>query len=110
MCTGYTDGSRVTEAAADVLIRVNPAHPSVMQNDVFVIHIKVAAGSQPVDGAEVRVDFNPVHLQVVDAGGNPASIIESGEPALTFVSTSLQDELGLLGSDCVSQAWCVGRA
>jgi len=81
-----------------------------MQNDVFVIHIKVVAGSQPVDGAEVHVDFNPVHLQVVDAGGNPASSIESGEPVLTFVSTRLQGELGLLGSDCQAPSCCRDNA
>jgi len=75
---GIQRNSGLEGAAADVFVRFNPAHPSVMQDDIFFIEIQIAAGSQPVDGAEVHVDFNPMHLQVVDAAGNPASSIENG--------------------------------
>jgi hypothetical protein len=65
-------------AALDVFIRFNPTNPSVMPGDVFAVEIQIAAGSQPLDGAEVHIDYDPLHLQVVDAAGNPASTIVGG--------------------------------
>jgi hypothetical protein len=65
-------------AALAVTLRFNPSSPSVATNDVFAVNVEVVAGSQPVDGAEIHVDFNPVYLQVVDAGGNPVTEIEPG--------------------------------
>jgi hypothetical protein len=64
-------------AAGDVVIQLDPASPSVAKDAIFTVDIEVVAGSQPVDGAEVHLDFDESYLQVVDAGGNPVSTIEN---------------------------------
>jgi len=63
--------------AGSAYVNVNPQCSSVAEGEIFAVEIQVVAGSQAVDGAEVHVDFDPLYLQVVDAGGNPASTIES---------------------------------
>ena len=73
---GDQPGLELSGASLPVTLRFNPALASVAINDVFVVNVEVIAGSQPVDGAEIHVDFNPTYLQVVDAGGNPAAQIE----------------------------------
>jgi hypothetical protein len=75
--TGIQMSSHLRGAAGDVLVRLNPANPSVAKGAIFTVDIQVVAGSQPVDGAEVHLDFDKTYLQVVDASGNPASAIES---------------------------------
>jgi hypothetical protein len=62
----------------DVFIQLNPANPSVARGTIFTVDIQVVAGSQPVDGAEVHLDFDRTYLQVVDASGDPAISIIAG--------------------------------
>jgi len=61
-----------------VLMDLNPSAPSVTKDQVFTVEVRVLAGAQPVDGAAAHLDFDRLYLQVVDAGGNPSSSIESG--------------------------------
>jgi len=56
---------------------LDPRDSVVTEGDIFEVNIRVDAGSQPVDGAEVHLDFDSLYLQVVDADGDPASDIES---------------------------------
>jgi hypothetical protein len=56
---------------------LDPASPAVVEGEAFVLTIRIAAGSQPIDGAEVHLDFHPAYLRVVDASGDPASSIEN---------------------------------
>ncbi len=65
-------------AMGSVQISVEPTSSSVLMEQAFAVNIQIATGSQPVDGAEVHLDFDPTYLQVVDGSGNPASAIESG--------------------------------
>jgi len=71
-------GLELGGATLAVTVRFNPPLASVAINDVFAMDVEVVAGTQQVDGAEIHVDFNPTYLQVVDAGGNPATEIEPG--------------------------------
>ncbi|MBM4429592.1 MAG: hypothetical protein FJ026_04485, partial [Chloroflexi bacterium] len=66
-----------TTAAGTVHLGIEPPSASVMKDQVFPLQIQVDAGSQPIDGAEVHLNFDPAYLQVVDSNGNPASTIES---------------------------------
>ena len=73
----YGDARRPEVAAAgDVYIQFDPSAPTVAKDSVITISIQIAAGAQEVDTAEVHIDFDPLYLQVVDAGGSPASTIE----------------------------------
>jgi len=60
-----------------VYVDLNPSSASVSRNEVFAIEIRIIAGSQPVDGAEVHIDFDSTYLQVVDGSGNPVTQIEN---------------------------------
>jgi len=73
----YGDARRPQVAVAgDVYIQFDPSAPTVAKDSIFTINIQIAAGAQEVDTAEVHIDFDPLYLQVVDAGGSPASTIE----------------------------------
>ncbi len=60
-----------------VELYLDPSSSAVAEGDTFEVSMRIDAGAQVVDGAEVHLDFDPFHLQVVDAGGNPASGIEN---------------------------------
>jgi hypothetical protein len=75
---GIQMSSHLQGAAGDVLVRLSPANPSVARGTIFTLDIQVVAGSQPVDGAEVHLDFDRTYLQVVDASGDPTGAIIAG--------------------------------
>ena len=59
-----------------VSVTLDPLSAAVAKNAIFTVRVQIVAGSQPVDGAEVHLDFNPLYLQVVDAAGNPIGTID----------------------------------
>lgn len=67
-------------AVADgtVHLSIEPPSSTVTVDQVFTLQIQVAADDQPVDGAEVHLNFDPAYLEVVDGDGNPVTAIESG--------------------------------
>jgi hypothetical protein len=66
----------------------------VSTGQVFAIDIRVIAGDQPVDGAEVHVDFSPAHLQVVDLAGNPINQVEAGTSLDVVLANSADNSTG----------------
>jgi hypothetical protein len=78
--SGLGGGSAQAAAAqgSSVQISIRPERASVVQDQVFAVNVEIAAGEQPIDGAEVHLDFDASVLQVVDADGNPATAIEAG--------------------------------
>ncbi|MBI2863440.1 MAG: PQQ-binding-like beta-propeller repeat protein [Chloroflexi bacterium] len=67
--------------AGPVALVMLPLTGTFTIGQVFSITIEVQAGSQPVDGVEVHVNFNPDLFRVVDINGNPAnSIVNPGSP------------------------------
>ncbi len=58
---------------------IEPSTKNVQEGEVFTVNIKVDASSQPVDGAQTHVNFNPSYLRVVDASGNETNQIINGE-------------------------------
>ncbi len=65
--------------AGDVNVSIDPTSKVAAVGDIFTLDIRVDAGAQEVDTAVVAIDFDPVYLQVVDASGNPATVIENGD-------------------------------
>ncbi len=63
-------------AVANVSISIDPPSKVAAVGDILALDICVDAGTQQVDTVVVAVDFDPVYLQVVDASGNPVTMIE----------------------------------
>ncbi|MBM4429590.1 MAG: hypothetical protein FJ026_04475, partial [Chloroflexi bacterium] len=82
------DGAASRASTQDVIVRLDPSSPTVSKDQFFTIDIQVVAGTQPIDGAEAHLDFDPVYLQVVDANGNPATtIVSSGVLNIPILNT-----------------------
>ena len=62
---------------AGVHVYLEPSSSMVAAGQSFDVDIKIDAAGQPVDGAEVHLDFHPLYLQVVDSGNAPAGEIKS---------------------------------
>jgi len=60
-----------------VQVSITPQATEASTGDIFTVLVQVEAGSQPVDGAEIHLDYDPSRLQVVDAGGNPVDHVDS---------------------------------
>jgi hypothetical protein len=75
-------------------LRLDPPSPSVAVGNLFDLAIRVDAGSQPVDGAEVHLDFDPAYLQVVDASGDPAGEIEDSGVLTTLIINQANNSTG----------------
>jgi hypothetical protein len=60
-----------------VQMSITPHTTEASTGDIFTVWVQVEAGSQPVDGAEVHLDYDPSRLQVVDEGGNPVDHVDS---------------------------------
>ena len=68
-----------------VPVYLDPPTFSLAQGQVATVSIKIDASGQPVDTAQVFLEFDPALLQVVDAAGSPAVSVEFG----TLISTGV---------------------
>jgi len=94
---GRAGGSRNAPNRAEagtVQIVINPSTKTVNVDDVFTMVIEVQAGAQAVSAVDAFVDFDPTKLQVVDAGGSPASGIEQGTTLPAVFQNSADNILG----------------
>jgi CSLREA domain-containing protein len=65
-------------ATAPVSITFSPASVTAEVGDIFTVDVVIQAGAQPVDTVEAHVVFPAGVLQVVDAGSDPATVVEGG--------------------------------
>ncbi len=71
-------------------ISIDPISTCVTLTCTHTVEIKVEAGEGQVDTAEVHLEFDPIHLQVVDVtGGN-----EAGSPLTTVSQNVVNNETG----------------
>ncbi len=77
-----------------VYVGLDPAEAAVTVGDVFQVDVRVVAGDQPVDGAEVHVNFVPGFLQAVDALGNPVTQAEGGDTLSLTLINRVSNETG----------------
>jgi len=76
---GSSSQSGVATALVDsASLSVRPISTATFQGEVFSLAIQVDSGTQPVDAAEVHLDFDPAYLQAVDMNGNPTDVLELG--------------------------------
>jgi hypothetical protein len=71
---GSTDTGPVSNI---VQVQISPPASSAGAGQIFTVTVQIAAASQPVDGAEVHLDFDARYVQVVDSNGQPTNRIES---------------------------------
>jgi len=76
------DTSHTTQYAirttSPVTITFSPALITAEVDDIFSVDVLIQAGAQPVDTVQAYIYFPAGVLQVVDAGGNPATTVEGG--------------------------------
>ncbi len=70
--------SDAVRATAPVSITFSPASVTAEAGDIFTVDVVIQAGAQPVDTVEAHIVFPAGVLQVVDAGGDPATAVEGG--------------------------------
>jgi len=64
-----TATSTFTPVPGGVDLVIDPAIITVGQDNVFTLEVVIQAGSQPVDSAQVYLDFNPTYLNVLALTG-----------------------------------------
>ena len=67
-----------TSAEATVSLSLTPTSTQSLIGDVIILDVLAEAGGAQVDTAEVHLDFDPALVQLVDANGDPATVIEPG--------------------------------
>jgi hypothetical protein len=89
-------GSKAERAsmAQTVLLDLNPPSSAVSTDQVFAVDVRIIAGMQPVDGAEIHLDFDPTYLQVVDGVGDPASVVDGGSALEVQILNSVDNVAG----------------
>jgi len=68
----------VSRSTSPVTITFVPDSITADVDDIFTVDVVIHAGTQPVDTVEAYITFPAGVLQVVDAGGNPATTVEGG--------------------------------
>gem|GEM_PF-4661224 len=58
---------------------IHPPTRTVTAGQVFTMSVQLDTGTQPIDGVEFHLNFDPQVLQIVDAAGSPTSTIAAGE-------------------------------
>ncbi|MBM4429009.1 MAG: DNRLRE domain-containing protein, partial [Chloroflexi bacterium] len=92
--SGLLHGGNRLLTAPTVYVDLAPSSSTVQQNDLFAVDVRVLAGSQPVDGVEIHLDFDPLYLRVVDEAGNPVSEIESRGVLTASIQNAVDNNLG----------------
>ena len=77
-----------------VSLSLAPASTVAAVGDVIALDVVADAGVQPVDAAELHLDYDPAVLQVVDAAGDPATEIEPGTALPTVFLNSVDPARG----------------
>ena len=84
------DYGSYTSQGRFAIISMDPISACVALTCTQTVEIKVEAGEGQVDTAEVHLEFDPIHLQVVDVtGGN-----EAGSPLTTVSQNVVNNETG----------------
>lgn len=81
--------------AAD--LHISPPASAVRVGDTFAVALMVSAGSQPVDGADVAVGFDPQYLRVVDTNGQETNRIRPGPRLSMVLRNEVDNKTGRIG-------------
>lgn len=78
----------------DVLLKLVPGTIVVRPGAIVPVDVVMEAGAQPVDGADIYLDFDPRYLVIVDELGNPAQAIAPGAAFPDLLQNSVDNDLG----------------
>jgi hypothetical protein len=81
----------------DVTLMITPSAVSVLTGQMFSVDVAIAAESQPVDGVQLTIAFDPASLLVVDELGDPAGEIMAGVAFTTLLLNSADNVAGRIG-------------
>jgi hypothetical protein len=71
-----------------------PSSAIVAPGDVVGIDVVLETGDQPVDGADIYLDFDPTYLTVVDQTGSPVTAISPDPVFPQLIQNSVDNTLG----------------
>jgi type VII secretion-associated serine protease mycosin len=72
---GEGRGDPLRSPSADVTLRLSPPTSAVRAGELFAVDLLLETGELGVDSVDAYLVFDPARLQVVDATGNPATVI-----------------------------------
>ena len=115
-----TSTPTATPTTEPVLIVIDPDSVCVEEGEVFALDLAVWAGSWLVDGAGAYVDYDPIHLQVVDQSGNPSpqiaedtstfgtvltNTVDSATGRITYAAATQVDHPAATGNFSIARIW-----
>jgi 5-hydroxyisourate hydrolase-like protein (transthyretin family) len=80
--TAHGQSDAPARPAGTVDLAFSPTTRTAAVGEIITFDLMAVAGTQPVNNVETYIQFNPAVLQVVDAGGNPASSIQGDTTTL----------------------------
>lgn len=86
----------LTPAAERAALRLSPAVNHVRAGEVFAVEIDVLAGRQPVDRAQVFLNYDPSVLRLVTAQGDPVTQITPGLVLSTVITNTANTTAGAI--------------
>lgn len=75
LLSAYSQEVSATLTGGPIYVLLDPATVTTVKGGVFTLDLKVQAGSQPVSNLDLRLLFDPTHLQAVDAAGAPVAAL-----------------------------------
>ena len=85
---------RVSATSGSVWVSLSPSAPTVARGDVITLEIRLAAGSELIDGAEIHLNYDRVFLLPVDADGNPTDRLTSSGILSQILRNKIYTETG----------------
>jgi len=85
-----------TRNSQPITITFSPVLITADVDDIFTVDVVIQAGAQPVDTVEAHIYFPAGVLQVVDASGDPATVVEGGADFDLELTNSADNSAGTI--------------
>lgn len=98
LADGLMDGAEPSQAADGLAsISITPPLAMLQVGQMFTLTVQMDMSEQVVQAADVFVQFDPRFLQVVDAAGNPATVVVPITDTMSMVlANSVDNRAGLI--------------
>lgn len=94
--TASLKGLPADDARLQGSVQLVVASKSAAPGTIFELPVQILAGGNTVDAAEMRLAFDPSVLQVVDAAGNPTTVISMGSSLGTALRNTVDNSTGAI--------------
>lgn len=85
---------QMSTTSGSVWVSLSPSAPTVARGDIVALEIRLAAGSELIDGAEIHLNYDRVFLLPVDADGNPTDRLASSGILSQILRNKIYTETG----------------